>query len=186
MAVERVEQLLRKVTGALEVAGIPYAVIGGNAVAAWVATVDELAVRATKDVNILLRREDLERAAAAVAPAGLIPAEVFGVPMFIDRERPSPRSAVHIVIAGERVKPSDTYAAPDPVTAARPAAGFKVLDFYELLAMKLQAFRPADRTHIEDLLELGLLAESLVARLPADLRTRFDEIEREWKIRQPE
>jgi hypothetical protein len=35
-------------------------VAGGNAVAAWVATVDPSAVRNTQDVDILLRRADLD------------------------------------------------------------------------------------------------------------------------------
>ena len=35
MAVDRVEKRLRKVTAALDAAGVKYAVIGGNAVAAW-------------------------------------------------------------------------------------------------------------------------------------------------------
>ena len=47
---------------ALEGAGIPYAVAGGNAVASWVARVDEAAVRNTQDVDILIRREDLDAA----------------------------------------------------------------------------------------------------------------------------
>src|SRR5690606_32409782 len=50
MAVERVERRLRLVAGALDAAGIPYAVIGGNAVAAWVGRVDPGATRATRDV----------------------------------------------------------------------------------------------------------------------------------------
>lgn len=49
MAVERVEQLLRDVTTALDASGIRYAVVGGTAVAAWVAHIDAGAVRATKD-----------------------------------------------------------------------------------------------------------------------------------------
>jgi len=45
MAVQRVEALLRRVTGALDAAGIPYAVVGDNAVAAWVASVNASAGR---------------------------------------------------------------------------------------------------------------------------------------------
>ena len=56
MAVNRVEELLKKVSTALEKAGIEYAVIGGNAIAAWVSTVDPDATRATRDVDILVRR----------------------------------------------------------------------------------------------------------------------------------
>jgi hypothetical protein len=42
------ERLLRA-TAALNQAGIDYAVVGGNAVACWVATIDEGAVRTTRD-----------------------------------------------------------------------------------------------------------------------------------------
>jgi hypothetical protein len=46
-AVEKVRQRLQRAVAALEAAGIPYAVAGGNAVAAWVSRVDEAAVRNT-------------------------------------------------------------------------------------------------------------------------------------------
>ena len=44
-AVEKVRERLERAVAALEHGGIPYAVIGGNAVAAWVSRVDEAAVR---------------------------------------------------------------------------------------------------------------------------------------------
>src|SRR5687767_15733469 len=71
-AVERVRDRLRRAASALEAAGVPYAVVGGNAVAAWVATVDPAAVRNTQDVDILLRRGDLDAAARALAAAGFV------------------------------------------------------------------------------------------------------------------
>jgi hypothetical protein len=60
LAVERVRERVLRATSALESAGVPYAVAGGNAVAAWVATVDPSAVRNTQDGDILLRRADLD------------------------------------------------------------------------------------------------------------------------------
>jgi hypothetical protein len=47
LAVEKVRDRLQRSTAALEAAKVPYAVIGGNAVAAWVSTVDRgrLAIR---------------------------------------------------------------------------------------------------------------------------------------------
>ena len=61
-AVEKVKDRLRRVTKALDHAGIAYAVVGGDAVQIWVAQVDEAAVRNTRDVDILLQRTDLNDA----------------------------------------------------------------------------------------------------------------------------
>ena len=59
LAAEKVKERLRRATRALDSAGVPYAVAGGNAVAEWVGRVDEDAVRTTRDVDLLLRRSDL-------------------------------------------------------------------------------------------------------------------------------
>jgi hypothetical protein len=70
-AVEKVRERLLRATAALENADLDYAVAGGNAVAAWVTRVDEAAVRNTRDVDILLRRTDLNAAKTALENAGL-------------------------------------------------------------------------------------------------------------------
>ena len=56
MAAEKVKERLRRATRALNGAGVPYAVVGGNAVAEWVARIDDEAVRNTRDVDLLVRR----------------------------------------------------------------------------------------------------------------------------------
>lgn len=71
-AVEKVRERMMRAVAALEKAGVPYAVAGGNAVAAWVSRVDEAAVRNTQDVDILLRRSDLEAAKGALFAAGFV------------------------------------------------------------------------------------------------------------------
>lgn len=58
-AVEKVIQRLRKTVSVLEEAKVPYAVIGGHAVRAWVAQVDEATMRTTQDVSTLVRPTDL-------------------------------------------------------------------------------------------------------------------------------
>ena len=70
MAMERVEQRLLRVTGALDVAGIGYAVIGGNAVAIWVAKFNPAATRTTKDVDLLVRRDDVASITHVMAGLG--------------------------------------------------------------------------------------------------------------------
>ena len=84
LAVERVRDRLERASAALEAAGVPYAVAGGNAVAVWVATVDAAAVRNTQDVDILLRRSDLDAAARALEAAGFVRRHVAGIEVFLD------------------------------------------------------------------------------------------------------
>src|ERR1043166_9502290 len=62
---EHLARRLEAVRQAFEQAAIPYAVIGGFAVATWVASVDPAAARGTVDLDILLERSDLDRAAGA-------------------------------------------------------------------------------------------------------------------------
>ena len=176
MAVDRVEQLLRLVTETLEHAGIEYAIIGGNAVAAWVSKVDDGATRATKDVDILLRRPDLTRVADALRPVNLIPIEILGVHMFVDQQNPSPKTGAPVVIAGERIRAEYKHPAPDPRESETCDAGFRLLNLAPLVAMKLQAYRFIDRAHIQDMLAVGLIDDAVRNALPQDLRTRLDDV----------
>ena len=101
-AVEKVEERLRRTVAALNRRNVSYAVVGGNAVAVWVATKDEGAIRNTKDVDVLLDRSDLPSTIAAMRDAGFEHAEVHGVSMFMDQDDPMPSRGVHLVFAGER------------------------------------------------------------------------------------
>jgi hypothetical protein len=174
-AVERVRDRLARATAALDAAGVPYAVIGGNAVAAWVATVDPGAVRNTQDVDVLLRRSDLPAATAAMAVAGFIHAEVNGVDLFLDGPTAGPRDAVHVVFAGEKVKPSNLAPAPDVADSARPDR-FQLIDLQALVRMKLTSFRRKDQVHLTDMLEVGLIDATWPARLPPDLAARLQSL----------
>jgi hypothetical protein len=187
MAIERVEQLLRSFTGAIDAAGVPYAVIGGNAVAAWVSTVDPDATRTTKDVDVLLRRCDLERAARAAHAIDMALEEVPGVPVFVDRENPSPKRGVHVILADEPVR-AGCLAAPSVTSARRSPQGFMVIELPELVRMKLEANRRHDQVHIEDLLRVGLIDAELAAGLPEDLleRLRYIRDTMEWFTKPPE
>src|SRR5882757_8982927 len=100
-AVEKVRERLRRAAAALEAAGVPYAVAGGNAVAAWVSRVDEAAVRNTQDVDILLRRADLPAAIGALSKSGFVFRHVESIDMFIDGPDAKARDAIHVVFARE-------------------------------------------------------------------------------------
>lgn len=177
MAVDRVEKRLRTVTTALEAAGVKYAVIGGNAVAAWVARVDPSATRATKDVDLLVRREDLQRITAVLGAVGFTREDLRSLIMFIDPEEPSRRSAVHLVFGSELVRPSYSIAAPGVDESVRDPQGFAVLSLAGLVRMKLTSFRLIDQVHVQDLLRLGLIDANVRSHLPVELRDRLLHIE---------
>jgi hypothetical protein len=174
-AVEKVRQRLLRATEVLERAGIPYAVAGGNAVALWVSRVDEAAVRNTQDVDILLRREDLERVKVQLQQAGFLYRHVAGMDVFLDGPDAKPRDAVHIVFANEKVRPHEALANPD-VTESEAAERFRVLSLEALVRIKLTAFRDKDRVHLRDLIEIGLVDASWTARLPPELATRLQSL----------
>ncbi|HVS71570.1 MAG TPA: nucleotidyltransferase family protein [Phycisphaerae bacterium] len=178
LAVEKVRERLRRAARALDEAGVPYAIAGGNAVAAWVATVDEAAVRNTQDVDILLRREDLERAAAALGGSGFVRRHVAGVEMFLDGADAKPRDAVHVVMANEKVRPEYAEAAPDVAQSGRlgkdPSA--TVLELEALVRMKLTSFRRKDQVHLLDMLEVGLIDGSWVGRFAPVLAGRLQHL----------
>ena len=100
MAMELVERRLRKVTAALDAASIRYAVIGGNAVALWIAKADPSATRTTKDVDLLVERSDLDRISQVMHELGFEKQELRRFVWFVDPEAPSRRSGIHLVWAG--------------------------------------------------------------------------------------
>jgi hypothetical protein len=171
-AVEKVRQRLVRATTALESAAVPYAVAGGNAVAAWVATVDEAAVRNTQDVDILIRRGDFGALKSALESGGFVHRHSAGLDVFLDAPSQKARDAVHILFAGEKVKESELLANPD-VTDSQTIGTFKALSLRALVQIKLTAFRDKDRTHLRDLIEVGLIDQTWPARYPAELATRL-------------
>lgn len=174
-SVEKVRERLRRAAGALEAASIPYGVAGGNAVAAWVSEVDEAAVRNTQDVDLLLRRADLERAKQALAAAGFVYRHSSSIDMFLDGPDAKASDAVHIVFANEKVRADYTQAAPD-VDETKPTATFRVLDLPALLHMNLTSNLRKDQVHVLDLIGVGLVDQSWVAQLPAELGARLQEL----------
>jgi hypothetical protein len=174
-AVEKVRERLHRAVAALEAADVPYAVAGGNAVAAWVSRVDEAAVRNTQDVDLLLRRADLSAAVAAMTEAGFIHRRAAGVDMFLDGPKAGVRDAVHLVFAAEKVRPDYPVTAPD-VAESEATESFRLLTLDALVRMKLTSFRDKDRTHLRDLIEVGLVASSWVPKLPTELAKRLQNL----------
>jgi hypothetical protein len=172
LAVELVKQRLLRATRALETAGVPYAVIGGNAIGAWVSKVDVAAVRNTVDVDLLIRRSDYSRAIDAMTNAGFIYRHIAGIDCFLDGPRGKYRDAVHIIPAGEKVRREYLFPAPD-VEESQPADEYRILSLEALVRMKLTSFRTKDQTHLIDLISLRMITPEWCDRYPPELAARL-------------
>ena len=171
-AVEKVKDRLRRVTRALESAGIPYAVVGGNAVQIWVAQVDESVARNTQDVDIVLRRADLEAATQTLEAVGFVYREVAGISMFLDGRNAKARDAVQVVFAGEKVRSEYVDVVPD-VVEYEWIRDVRLMPLPALVRMKLTSFRDKDRVHLRDMLSVGLVDATWVPRLPTPIAERL-------------
>ena len=174
-AVQKIQERLERTAATLEQAGVPYAIIGGNAVRAWVAQADEAAVRTTRDVDILLRRSDWPAAVAAMERAGFVYRHVKGIDMFLDGPGTKARDAVHVLFAGEKVRPDDLAPTPD-VSEAENIQRHRTLRLDALVRMKLTAFRDRDRMHLRDMIDVELVDESWCGRLQPELAARLKEL----------
>ena len=176
MALDDVTNRMVRITSALNKASVPYAIVGGQAVALWVATRDPAAVRTTKDVDLLLRRDDLPAARSAALSVDMDYFEVMGVGMFLDRQDPNPKHAVHLVWAGEKVRPQ--YNLPSPIIEERQEIqpGQSVISLAGLVRMKLLPDRDQDRVHLRDLIEVGLVSRDMLVGLPPELHDRLDDL----------
>jgi hypothetical protein len=179
-AVEEVRERACRAATALRQAGIAHVVIGGHAVAAWVARVNKEAVRNTKDVDLLVRRADLSQMIQALQSAGFVHQNLAGIDLFLDGPDGSVRSAIHVVFAGEKVRPDYPVPSPD-VSEAEQGPEFPVPTLDALVRMKLTSFRLKDQVHLFDLLEVGLIDESWGSRLPEPLAARLAEVIASWK-----
>ena len=175
-AVEKVRDRLKRSTNALEEAKVPYAVVGGNAVAAWVSEVDESAARNTQDVDILLRREDLEKATAALEKVGFIHKTGAGITMFLDGPGAKARDAVHVIFANEKVRPEYEFPAPDVASSVIKSNNMRILALEDLVRMKLTSHRLKDRVHIQDLAFVELIDSKMISRMDGDLGARLQSI----------
>jgi Uncharacterised nucleotidyltransferase len=174
-AAEKVKERLRRAMRALDTAGVPYAVAGGNAVAEWVGRVDEDAVRNTRDVDLLLRRADFPAAQAALEAAGFIHHHLLDIDTFIDGPQGKPSGGIHLHFVGEKVRSEDERALPD-IDESERAVDFQVASLEALVRMKLSSFRDKDCMHLRDMIGVGLLDATWPARLPPPLNVRLQQL----------
>ena len=174
-AVEKIQKRLERTVATLASADIPFAVIGGLAVRAWVAQADEAAVRTTRDVDIMINRLDLPRAIVAMENAGFVYRVGKGIPMFMDGPDTKARDAVHILFANEKVRQSDFIPTPG-LHETVAIDSIRTLNLDALVRMKLNVFRDKDKMHLRDMLDVELIDATWLTRLPQVLSERLKQL----------
>lgn len=163
---KRVDQLFdlaKRVETAFSCAGLEYRVVGGLATYLYVEEMEPDAGRLTKDIDIAVRREDLEAIAKAVEPFGLHYRHAAGVDMLVQAAEPSARRAVHLEPTPE-------------LGPCRTLQGVRLIPLVDLVRMKLTSFRAKDEAHLKDLDEAGLITAEVETKLSTVLRERLAQV----------
>ncbi len=141
----------------------------------YVEEVEPDAGRLTKDVDIAVRRAELEKIAEAAVEFGLQHRDVAGVDMLVRPDQPSGRRAIHLVFAGEKVRPEDPAPIPELGTARR-MKDLRLVPLADLVRMKLTSFRIKDQMHLKDLDEARLIVPEMEAGLLPVLAERLAQV----------
>ena len=173
--VERLFDLAGLVEKIFSSAGLEYRIVGDLAAYLYIEEREPDAGRLTKDIDVAVRREDLEKIAKAAEPFGLQHRHVAGVDMLVQAGKPSARRAVHLVFSGEKVRPEYPEATPG-LGPYHEIKGLRLIPLGDLVRMKLTSFRASDEAHLKDLDEAGLITPEIEAALSPVLAGRLEEV----------
>ena len=159
---------------ALEAAGVRFEVIGGVAVNAHIFFSHRSRSFVTRDIDVLLHRNDLGRVTQAVEPLGYQAKKIMGGYTLI-RSGQDLAEAIHLIFAGEKSNAVQPYPHPELHPEVKDLFGVSipVASLLDLLHMKLNSLRPKDLIHIETLDETGLITPALEQALPPILQQRL-------------
>jgi len=132
-------------------------------------------VRTTRDVDILIRPADLPAVIQAMTAAGFHYRQKSGLDRFVETPDGSARDAVHVVLAGQMVRPNDVEANPD-IEPTERANDFDTIQFESLVRMKLNSFRRKDQVHLLDMISLEMIDASWLDKFPNELAARLKEL----------
>jgi hypothetical protein len=170
---EAVKRRLRQSVDAMMSVNVPYAVIGGNAVAAWVRRANIGGERGTPNVDLLIHRHDLPKVAVAFKRQGFAATEDESV--YLESAEDRPRDRIRLFFASERVRPTYVLTTPTLDRIVLDELGH-IIDLDALIEMKLTSFRTIDRVHLRDMIDVGLIDSNWLTRFPELLRTRLQQL----------
>lgn len=175
---ERVFELigtLQKLSVPLENAGVQHELVGGLAVFLHVENADSTHSSLTRDVDLMIEREDLPRVIAIAENHGFRFRHSAGLDMLLYGETTSARNAIHLLFSGEKVKDSQLEPHPEirPVRTGLHGQEFSVIPVVDLVRMKLNSYRDKDRVHVRGMDAAGLITGAVELALTEDQRARL-------------
>jgi len=177
--VEQLFELMRRLHAALTKAEVEYRIVGGMAVFFQISERDPDAARLTRDVDVAIDRNDLQRISRASSEFGFRYQHAAGIDMLVDAKEPKARSAVHLLFVREKVRPDYLEAVPGFSQPTVTSEGILLASVSDLLRMKLTSFRLRDKTHVIDMDSVGLITLEIEAALPDALRRRLQQVREE-------
>jgi len=175
---ERVFELIgtfQKLSRPLEQADVPHELVGGLAVFLHVENADSTHSSLTRDIDLLIRRDDLSRVQAIAQEHGFRFRHSAGLDRLLYGETNSARNAVHLLYVGEKVKATqlEPHPALHPVRAALHGQDFQVIPVVDLVRMKLSSWRDKDRVHVRGMDAAGLVTVDVEKALSEPLQARL-------------
>ena len=167
-----------KITDTFRNEHIPHEVVGGLAVLIHVEEASPEHSVLTRDVDLMVRRSDLDRIKEAAARNGFRYRHAAGVDKLVYGDTESAKNAIYLVFSGEKIRPAYPVPAP-PIEPERKRIQGKevmVIAVADLVRMKLTSNRDKDRVHIRSMDAAGLITHEVERRLTPELLSRLKHI----------
>jgi hypothetical protein len=167
--------ILHKITDPLMAASVPHELIGGLAVLIHVEEADPTHSVLTRDVDLMIRRSDLEKVKEIAARHSFRFRHAAGVDMLLYGASDSAKNAVHLLFSGEKVRPNQAAPNPpiQPESKAIHGRDVFVIPVADLVSMKLSSYRDKDRVHVRSMDAAGLITPKIATGLPDELQARL-------------
>jgi hypothetical protein len=178
---------LENITKTLHAAGVRFEIVGGVAVNVHIFSLQRSRSFVTRDIDILVNRNDLQRITTAAEGLGYRAKKMMGGYTLI-RPDQDLAEAIHLIFAGEKSK--STQVSPHPVLHPENKQLFDitipVAPLVDLIQMKLNSLRPKDIIHLETLDDVGLITPVIERELSPVLQERLKEARKQIADSKPD
>lgn len=132
----------------------------------------------TRDVDLMVCREDLARIQAAAARNGFRFRHTAGVDMLLYGGTDSAKNAVHLLFTGEKVRPGQATQNPPIAPQRKVIHGEEVfvIPVADLVTMKLSSYCDKDRVHIRSMDAAALITPEVESEITPVLLERLRHI----------